>query len=182
MGLMDKVKAQATQLAEQTRQAAEQGKAKLDQAQANRRGDQMLRQLGVLVLADRTGRGAPDGQAKIDQLVNDISAYERENGLNLTAEPAAQSGVPQQPNPFAGPPQGGPPSGGQPQGGGAAPGRRPGSWRRRRAGARRVRIRPVVLPRPGLGTSVRLTVRRPTARWPTARRTRRRPTARPGPA
>ena len=118
MGLMDKVKAQATQLAEQTRQAAEQGKAKLDQAQANRRGDQMLRQLGVLVLADRTGRAAPDGQAKIDQLVNDISAYERENGLNLTAEPAAQSGVPQQPNPFAGPPQGGPPQGGQPQGGG----------------------------------------------------------------
>ena len=118
MGLMDKVKAQATQLAEQTRQAAEQGKAKLDQAQANRRGDQMLRQLGVLVLADRTGRGAPDGQAKIDQLVNDISAYERENGLNLTTEPAAPSGVPQQPNPFAGPPQGGPPSGGQPQGGG----------------------------------------------------------------
>ncbi len=109
MGLMDKVKAQATQLAEQTRQAAEQGKAKLDQAQANRRGDQMLRQLGVLVLADRTGRGAPDGQAKIDQLVNDISAYERENGLNLTADPAPQSGVPQQPNPFGGQPQGGQP-------------------------------------------------------------------------
>ena len=117
MGLMDKVKAQATQLAEQTRQAAEQGKAKLDQAQANRRGDQMLRQLGVLVLADRTGRGAPDGQAKIDQLVNDISAYERENGLNLTADPAPQSGVPQQPNPFGGQPQGGQPQGGQPQGG-----------------------------------------------------------------
>jgi hypothetical protein len=117
MGLMDKVKAQATQLAEQTRQAAEQGKAKLDQAQANRRGDQMLRQLGVLVFADRTGRGAPDCQAKIDQLVNDISAYERENGINLTADPAPQSGVPQQPNPFGGPPQGGQP-GGQPQGGG----------------------------------------------------------------
>jgi hypothetical protein len=126
MGLMDKVKAQATQLAEQTRQAAEQGKAKLDQAQAQRRGDQMLRQLGQLVFADRTGRGGPDGQAKVDQLINDLSAYERENGLNLTADPAAQSGVPQQPNPF-GQPQGGQPQGGgfqgggQPQGGGAAP-------------------------------------------------------------
>ena len=88
----------------------------------------MLRQLGVLVFADRTGRGAPDGQAKIDQLVNDISAYERENGINLTADPAPQSGVPQQPNPFAGPPEGGQPPGGQApggggfQGGGQAPG------------------------------------------------------------
>ena len=122
MGLMDKVKAQANQLAQQTREAAEQGKAKLDQAQAGRRGDQMLRQLGALVFAERTGRGAPDSQAKIDQLINDISAHERENNLNLTADPAAQSGVPQQPDPFAGPaggaPAGGAPQGGAPQGGG----------------------------------------------------------------
>jgi hypothetical protein len=121
MGLMDKVKAQATQLAEQTRQAAEQGKAKLDQAQAQRRGDQMLRQLGQLVFADRTGRGAADGQAKVDQLINDLSAYERDNGLNLTADPAAPTGVPQQPNPAGQPQDGGFQGGGQPQGGGAAP-------------------------------------------------------------
>jgi len=116
MGLMDKVKAQATQLAQQTREAAEQGKAKLDQAQASRRGDAMLRQLGSLVYADKTGRGAPDGQAKIDQLVNDISAYERENGLNLTADPSAQSTTPPQ---STVPPQGQSdsqdPSSGQPQ-------------------------------------------------------------------
>jgi hypothetical protein len=118
MGLMDRVKAQATQLAQQTKEAAEQGKAKLDQAQASRGGAAMLRQLGTLVYADRTGRGAPDGQAKIDQLVNDISAYERENGLNLTADPAAQSTMPPQStvppqanfppdpqNPFSGQPQ-----------------------------------------------------------------------------
>jgi hypothetical protein len=96
MGLMDKVKAQATQLAQQTKEAAEQGKAKLDQAQAGRRGDAMLRQLGVAVFADRTGRGTPDSQAKIDQLINDISAFERENGLNL-ADPSSGASVPQQP-------------------------------------------------------------------------------------
>jgi hypothetical protein len=100
MGLMDKVKAQATQLAQQTREAAEQGKAKLDQAQAGRRGDAMLHQLGVLVFAERTGRGAPDSQARIDQLINDISAHERDNGLNLTADQSAQQqpNVPPQPN------------------------------------------------------------------------------------
>ncbi len=98
MGLMDKVKAQAQQIAQQTREAAEQGKARLDQAQASRRGDVLLRQLGIAVYADRTGRGTPDSQAKIDQLINDISAHERENGLDLTADPAQQqSTVPPQP-------------------------------------------------------------------------------------
>jgi hypothetical protein len=96
MGLMDKVKAQATQLAQQTKEAAEQGKAKLDQAQASRRGDAMLRQLGVAVFAERTGRGTPDSQTKIDQLINDISTYERENGLNLT-DPSSGASVPQSP-------------------------------------------------------------------------------------
>jgi hypothetical protein len=127
MGLMDKVKAQANQLAQQTRDAAQAGQAKIDQVQAGRRGDAMLRQLGMLVFADRTGRGTPDGQAKIDQLITDISAHEKENGLNLTAEPAqpgfmGQQNAPQPPNPFAGPAAGsGPaPGTGQPPPGGPA--------------------------------------------------------------
>src|SRR5215472_2212963 len=84
MGLMDKVKAQANQLAQKTQEAAQEGKARLDQAQATRRGDLLLRQLGAAVFAERTGRGTPDSQATIDQLVSAISAHERENGLNLT--------------------------------------------------------------------------------------------------
>jgi hypothetical protein len=87
MGLMDKVKAQANQLAQKTQEAAQEGKAKIDQAQANRRGDVLLRQLGALVFADRTGRGAADSQAKIEQLISTISAHEQENGLNLTQAP-----------------------------------------------------------------------------------------------
>ena len=126
MGLMDKVKAQAQQLAQQTMEAAEQGRARLDQVQAGRRGDVLLRQLGVAVYAERTGRGTPDSQARIDQLINDISAYERENGVNLTeqqfmvtpqptfppdppsAYPGGQSANEYGPSPFAG-------SGGQAQ-------------------------------------------------------------------
>ncbi len=106
MGLMDKVKAQANQLAQKTQEAAQEGKAKLDQAQANRRGDALLRQLGAAVYAERTGRGTPDSQAKIEQLISDISAHERENGLNLTSpqttvpQPGAPGGTP---SPFSGP-------------------------------------------------------------------------------
>jgi hypothetical protein len=87
MGLMDRVRAQATQLAQQAQDAAQGGKARLDQAQAGRRGDVLLRQLGALVFAERTGRGTADSQAKIDQLISEISAHESQNGLNL-ADPA----------------------------------------------------------------------------------------------
>ena len=110
MGLMDRVKAQATQLAQATQQAAQQaaqeGKAKLDQAQAGRRGDALLRSLGAAVYAERSGRGTPDSQAKIDKLVADLSAHERENGLNLADSPAAmpQPSFPADPpSPFPGP-------------------------------------------------------------------------------
>lgn len=124
MGLMDRVKAQATMAAQKAQEAAQQGKDKLDQAQANRRGDAMLRQLGVIVYADRTGRGTPDSQAKIDKLVNDISAHERENGLNLAADPAQQQPGgqpgPQQPGPQQ--PGGQQPGGQQPNFPGGSPG------------------------------------------------------------
>jgi hypothetical protein len=86
MGLMDKVKAQATEL-------AQQGKAKYDQVQATRRADAMLRNLGALVYKDRTGRGAPDSQAQIDKLVADLSAHESANGINLSPEPTDPPGA-----------------------------------------------------------------------------------------
>jgi hypothetical protein len=92
MGLMDKVKAQATQLAQKTQETARDGLAKFDQAQANRRADALLRDLGVLVYAERTGRGTPDSQAQTDRLIQEISAHEAENGINLARQPAGQPG------------------------------------------------------------------------------------------
>jgi hypothetical protein len=113
MGLMDKVKAQATVLAQKTQETAREGKAKFDQVQATRRADAMLRNLGALVYADRTGRGAPDAQAQIDRLIADISAHEAANGINLSAEPTD----PHAGRPGDGPPQSGPAGGVPPQSG-----------------------------------------------------------------
>jgi hypothetical protein len=107
MGLMDKVKAQANQLAQKTQEAAQEGKNRIDQAQANRRGDTLLRQLGALVFAEHTGRGTPDSQTKIDQLISTISAHEKENGLNLaqgTVPPPGSPGDQQGTAPGAPPP------------------------------------------------------------------------------
>jgi hypothetical protein len=86
MGIMDKAKAQAGHVAQKTQERAQAGKAKYDQSQANQHANAMLQQLGASVYAERTGHGTADSQAKIDKQVNDISAYERDNGLNLTAE------------------------------------------------------------------------------------------------
>src|SRR5580704_7169371 len=125
MGLMDKVKAQANQLAQKTQEAAQEGKAKIDQAQANRRADALLRQLGAAVFAERTGRGTADSQAKIEQLISDISAHERENGLNLTSPQTTvpQPGFPADPpSPFPGPAGSQfPPAGGGPDAGTSFP-------------------------------------------------------------
>jgi hypothetical protein len=86
MGIMDKAKAQASQVAQKTQETARSGKARLDKAQANQRANAMLQQLGASVYAERTGHGTADSQAKIDKQISDISAYEQENGLNLTGQ------------------------------------------------------------------------------------------------
>jgi hypothetical protein len=87
MGLMDKVKAQATQLAQQAQETAREGRARLDQAQANKRADVLLRNLGVLVYAEQTDRGTPQSQEQITALIAEISAHEAENGISLALQP-----------------------------------------------------------------------------------------------
>ena len=87
MGLMDKVKTQASQAAQKTQETAQSGKAKYDQAQASRHANAMLQQLGAAVYTERTNRGTADSQAKIDKLISDISAFEQKNDLDLTDQP-----------------------------------------------------------------------------------------------
>ena len=92
MGLMDKVRAQGTQLAQRAQDTAREGKVKLDQAQAKRRADAMFRDLGATVYAERTGRGTPDTKDKIDRLVDALSRQEAEQGLGDQASGDQASG------------------------------------------------------------------------------------------
>ena len=93
MGLMDKVKAQGSQLAQVAQDAAREGKVKLDQAQAKRRADALFRDLGAAVYAERTGRGSPDSKERIDRLVDALSRQEADQGLGDTDAkgPSAES-------------------------------------------------------------------------------------------
>ena len=93
MGLMDRVREQAAQVAQRTAQAtqeaAHQGRAKLDQAQAKRRADAMFRDLGAAVYAERTGRGGTDTADKIERLVKALSEQEASLGLGDETTPPA---------------------------------------------------------------------------------------------
>src|SRR6266487_57998 len=97
MGLMDRVKAQASNLAQQ----ANQGMARLDNLPAQRRADALLRSLGVAVLAERTSRATADTAAQITQILADIAQHEQQYNVNLVQE-ATQAPQPQ-PQPQSGP-------------------------------------------------------------------------------
>ena len=78
MGLMDKVKAQATQLAEKAQEGINTGQAKMEDALAKRRADSALRELGALLYLQRSGR--PADEARMGALVDELKAYEAEHG------------------------------------------------------------------------------------------------------
>lgn len=106
MGLMDRVKEQASVASAKAKEqaatasarakdAAQKGQAKYDAFQAKRTADAMLRDLGVAVYAQRVGRSTPDTPADIDRLVAALGEHEKANGpVELRFEsPAGSNGA-----------------------------------------------------------------------------------------
>jgi hypothetical protein len=90
MGLLDKVKAQATAATEMAKDAAAKGQAKLDEAQAKKAAEGMLRDLGAAYYATKTGRATPTTDADVDRLVAALQQHESDHGpLTLAPESAA---------------------------------------------------------------------------------------------
>jgi hypothetical protein len=98
MALMDKMKAQAQQLAQKAQEAGKAGQAKLEDVQAKRRSDALLRQLGAAVYAQRTN-SSDENAAEIERLVGELKAFEAENGPVATdgAGDAASGDEPETP-------------------------------------------------------------------------------------
>lgn len=76
MGLMDKVKAQAQNVAAQAKNAAGQAQDKVEQIQLRKKADEAAKQLGYLVHKERTGGAAAGAEA--DALVTQITDLERQ--------------------------------------------------------------------------------------------------------
>jgi hypothetical protein len=92
MGLMDKVKAQATQLADKAQQAGQAGQAKLADLQAKRKGDALLLELGGEFYNQKVGRADGGAETRIAGLVARLQAYEAEHGtLSVTSADATDA-------------------------------------------------------------------------------------------
>jgi len=70
MGLMDKVKSQASLLAEKAQEGAKVGQERLMQMQTKRQSDALLLELGGLTYLARAGRPTPGADARIDELLD----------------------------------------------------------------------------------------------------------------
>lgn len=80
MALMDKMKAQAQQLAQKAQEAGKAGQAKMEDAKARRAADGLLRDLGAVVYAQRSGTAESNSADEVDRLVGELKKYESEHG------------------------------------------------------------------------------------------------------
>ncbi len=76
MGLMDKVKAQATVLADKAQTGMQQGQTKLAEMQTGKQVDHLLRELGAYVFLSERGRPQPDGEARVASIMGQLDALE----------------------------------------------------------------------------------------------------------
>jgi len=93
MGLMDKVKQQATAASVMAKDAAQKGQTKLGEVQSKKSADATLKDLGAAYYATRTGRATPSTEADIERLVTTLQAHESEHGA-LTLAPESTAGNP----------------------------------------------------------------------------------------
>jgi hypothetical protein len=90
MGLMDKVKAQATVLADKAQTGVQQGQTKLQELQTSKQVDHLLRELGASVFLSERGRSQPDSEAKVAAIVSQLDALEAAGtAVTVTTDPTA---------------------------------------------------------------------------------------------
>ncbi|NNN00810.1 MAG: hypothetical protein HKL86_03145 [Acidimicrobiaceae bacterium] len=77
---MDKVKEQASVAAAAAKDAAQKGQAKVEEVQAKRAADGVLRELGLAVYFQATDRVTPNLESDVARYVETLRAYEAEHG------------------------------------------------------------------------------------------------------
>lgn len=80
MGLVDKVKAQASALAEKAQVQTQAGQEKLAQLNALRQANAVLLELGGLLWVEEAGRPVPDAAERKQVLFERLRAYEASYG------------------------------------------------------------------------------------------------------
>jgi hypothetical protein len=80
MGLLDKAKAQAQQLAQKAQEGAKGAQEKMETVQAKKKADGMLRDLGAWYYATQTGRDEGRGEAEMARIITELQNHEAEHG------------------------------------------------------------------------------------------------------
>src|SRR5580698_9958599 len=93
MGLLDKMKDAAQTATVAAKDAAAKGQAKMNDAQAKKTADGLLRDLGAAYYATKTGRSTPTTDSDIAQLVTALQAHETEHG-QITLAPESSAAAP----------------------------------------------------------------------------------------
>lgn len=95
MGLMDKLKVQAEQVAARAQQGGAQMQVKFDQVQAKRASDALLRDLGVAYYAEQRQEG---GHEAVEQALAALDAHASQHGTidasTTGPQPAPTQGAP----------------------------------------------------------------------------------------
>ena len=84
MGFMDKVKETANKAADTAKAATAVAKDKYDDLQAMKKIEDLQKEIGALVVAQRRGR-APDADTQIDAKIAEITEIEKEIEANKPA-------------------------------------------------------------------------------------------------
>lgn len=107
MGLLDKAKASAQQLAQKAQEGAKGAQDKLEQTQAKKKADGMLRDLGAWYYAKHTGRDEGRGDAEIARIITELENHEAEHGPLGGAADATEDEAPGSTPDAPPPPEGG---------------------------------------------------------------------------
>jgi hypothetical protein len=90
MGLLDKVKAQATVLADKAQTGMQQGQTKIQEMQAGKQVDHLLRELGAYVFLSERGRGQADAEAKVAGIMSQLDGLEAAGSVvTINPDPGA---------------------------------------------------------------------------------------------
>lgn len=93
MGFLDKVKTQASQVAQKAQEGVKTGQDKLAEAQAKKRADALLHDLGAAVYLERTDRATAQTAAEIERVLAELHAHEAQHGpIDTTATAASPPG------------------------------------------------------------------------------------------
>jgi len=89
MGFLDKVKETANKAADQAKHATAVGKEKLEDRNLQKKMNDLLQEIGALIVAEKRNEAPADAHAQIDAKVAEIAEIEKQMEANAVAEPPA---------------------------------------------------------------------------------------------